>query len=529
MKGGAVKCWGSNGGGQLGDGSTADSSIPVDVSGLEAGASMIAAGGGHTCAVVSGGGATCWGSNYYQQLGTGGATDSTVPVPVSSLASGVVAVATGDIHSCALMTSGGVKCWGYAGSGGLGTGVPGDVPGLISRVSAIAASYEQTCALATDGTVMCWGGFDGSGPVAVPGLESGISAISAGFGQTCVLTTNGAVKCWGSNGNAPIDVAGLAGGATAIAAGGSHACALFGTGAVTCWGDNWDGQLGNGRPCSSLTSSSTPVAVDFARSSMGEPTGGPIGLIEHATGPTDVLLRLDYGPDLGVGELEGEFFQPGPEFTLYGDGTVIARHDPEQPPPDEGPIVRSGPFVTTQVDEDEVQSLLRFALGEGGLADACDSYPTRDTDGGGGATLSVRAGGIERRVEVAGPSPLGGLMERLGGYVSEIGAQTQVWVPDRYWGNLFEAASAIEIGLLPDPREAGSAPWPWPDIAPADFVGRDEGGWIGNPRRVMSADEAGVLGLSNDGGVVRRIYLIGPDGTTIYSFSLWPISPDEAP
>jgi hypothetical protein len=99
-------------------------------------------------------------------------------------------------------------------------------------------------------------------------------------------------------------------------------------------------------------------------------------------------------------------------------------------------------------------------------------------------------------------------------------------VPDRYWGNLFEAAPAIEVGVLPDPRDAGSAPWPWPGIEPAAFLGPpDPGGEWG--RRVMSAAEAGVLGLSRNGGVVQRIYLLGPDGVTLYSFSLWPMLPDE--
>jgi hypothetical protein len=156
-------------------------------------------------------------------------------------------------------------------------------------------------------------------------------------------------------------------------------------------------------------------------------------------------------------------------------------------------------------------------------------YPSQDTDGFGGTVFTIRAGGLNKRVEVYGPSPLGDLTEQFSGLVSDTGASTEIWVPDRYWGSLFEAASAIEIGLLPDPREAGSAPWPWPGIAPADFVGRDEGGWIGFPRRVMSPDEAAVLGLSEDGGVVRRLYLIGPDGTTVYSFSLWPMAPDEMP
>ncbi len=99
-------------------------------------------------------------------------------------------------------------------------------------------------------------------------------------------------------------------------------------------------------------------------------------------------------------------------------------------------------------------------------------------------------------------------------------------MPDRYWGNLFEVDNYwFELGVLPEPRDAGIVPWPWPDIAPAEFFGpaAPEFG-----RRVISADEAAVLGLSNNGGVVQRMYLIGPDGKTIYSFSLWPMLPDEA-
>jgi hypothetical protein len=80
----------------------------------------------------------------------------------------------------------------------------------------------------------------------------------------------------------------------------------------------------------------------------------------------------------------------------------------------------------------------------------------------------------------------------------------------------------MEHRVLPDVPDADIVPWPWPDIALGDFIG------AGDLRRVMSADEAGVLGFSDDGGVVQRIYLLGPDDKTIYSFSLWPMSPDEA-
>jgi hypothetical protein len=118
-------------------------------------------------------------------------------------------------------------------------------------------------------------------------------------------------------------------------------------------------------------------------------------------------------------------------------------------------------------------------------------------------------------------------MERLRHFDPGSGVSTTVWAADRYWGSLLDVAPYLESGVLPDPDDAGTLPWPWPDVSPGDFVGRDEGGYIGNPRRVMTAGEAAVLGLSDHGGVVQRVYLVGPDRETIYSFSLWPMSPDE--
>jgi hypothetical protein len=250
-------------------------------------------------------------------------------------------------------------------------------------------------------------------------------------------------------------------------------------------------------------------------------------LIAHAMGSTDVVLRYDRGPDIELSELGGEQFSPGPEFTLYGDGTVIFRTTAGGLPPAGARIVRGQPFRIVRLDAADTQALLRYALGEGGLAGACERYETSDTDVSGSNILTVRAGGPVKRIDVGGPNPLGPLLSELGAYKPAPGIATRVWAPDRYWATLFEAAPAIEIGLIPKPSEIGSAPWPWPHLTPADFSGRDEGGWIGYPRRVMSAEEASALKLSDAGGVVQRIYIVGPDDKTIYYFSLWPVAPDE--
>ena len=289
---GGVKCWGANGSGELGDGSTTQRLTPVDVSGLGSGVIAISAGGRHTCALTTAGGVKCWGYNISGQLGDGSRTERLTPVDVSSLGSGVAALSAGRDHTCALTTAGGAKCWGANGYGELGDGsdggdnrrlTPVDVFGLGSGVAALSAGAFHTCALTTAGGVKCWGyntdGLLGDGsitrrltPVDVSGLASGVIAISAGEYHNCALTTAGGVKCWGSSSVGqigdrslsasftPVDVFGLGTGVTALSAGQFHNCALTTAGGVKCWGANGLRQLGNG----GTTNSPTPVDVlDF--------------------------------------------------------------------------------------------------------------------------------------------------------------------------------------------------------------------------------------------------------------------------
>ena len=283
---GGVKCWGANVNGQLGNPAFPDGSLtPIDVDGLTAGAAAISAGEGHACALTKAGGVKCWGFNGNGQLGNGTIVDSSTPVDVVGLGSGVKAVAAGYDHTCALTTMGGIQCWGFNGFGQFGNGTTVDSPtpvaaGLTAGVAAIAVGSFHTCGLSTGGVLKCWGlnqnGQLGSGstaqfedtPVEVTRLGSEVLAVSGGAFHTCALTEDHA-ECWGSNAYGqlgdgttadrftPVTVKGLGDDINHISAGGAHTCAITEDGGAKCWGWNFSGQLGN----NTTINSSKPVAV----------------------------------------------------------------------------------------------------------------------------------------------------------------------------------------------------------------------------------------------------------------------------
>ena len=276
---GAVKCWGANEQGQLGNGDTGSSSVPVQVVGLETGALGIAVGRSHSCAVTTTG-LVCWGDNSSGALGNGSGESSLVPVPVEGFTART-AIALGDAVSCGIADGGRVRCWGDDGDGQLGdqnftaVATPVPVPGIDRPVVSVSVSDTHVCVVTVDATVWCWGAnrsaqlgrgatSPSSTPAPVPAVQ-GVARVVAGFQRTCALQQSGPATCWGgvdeatpgSGRPSPATASDLGDDVAALSLGSFHGCLVTGSGGVKCWGTNTNGQLGDG----STTDSVVPVEV----------------------------------------------------------------------------------------------------------------------------------------------------------------------------------------------------------------------------------------------------------------------------
>jgi alpha-tubulin suppressor-like RCC1 family protein len=311
LDGGEVRCWGYNWYGQLGLG---DQNFrvgpPTGLPAVDLGGDAVAvsAGCNHTCALLENGSVKCWGDNLLGQLGVGDDDnrgdqpgEMGTALPAVALGAGASAISVGCEYSCALLGTGGVKCWGGNEFGQLGQGdqehrgdEPGELGGALaaidlggSSVVELTAGYRFACARLASGAIKCWGrnasGQLGQGdldhrgdepgemggslaPIDL-GLPGGVSVVqlSSGLIHSCAVLGNGSVKCWGGgltgrlgNGSmanlgdapgemgsalAPIDLNGT--GALSVSVG-NHTCVVLVGGAVKCWGDNQNGQLGIG-------------------------------------------------------------------------------------------------------------------------------------------------------------------------------------------------------------------------------------------------------------------------------------------
>jgi len=305
--------WGNNSFGQLGNGTTTGSSIPLKISSLT---DVTAMAGGylHSLALKSDGTVWTYGYNSEGELGNGTTTNSSTPLQVSSL-TGVTAIAGGEIYSLALKSDGTVRAWGYNADGELGNGTTtsSSIPVQVSQssgltnVTAIGGGAGHSLALKSDNTVWAWGAnwsgqlgnnstTSSSTPVSVNSL-TGVTAIAGGWYHSLALKSDGTVWAWGNNYSGqlgdntttnrsiPVQVSGLSG-VIAIAGEELSNLALKSDGTVWAWGANWCGQLGNG----TFNDSLIPVQV-----------GGLTGVTAIAGGYTHSLALKSDGTLWGWG------------------------------------------------------------------------------------------------------------------------------------------------------------------------------------------------------------------------------------
>lgn len=303
-------CWGWGAGGRLGNGGTDSSLVPVPVVDPSnptqplGGVTGIDVGQSFACASTTSGIAYCWGNNFYGQLGNNVPGESLMPSAVvdpndtSQPLAGLVQIATGTFHTCAVTASGGAWCWGWNTAGQLGNNTtrPGQFPTPLPQrvvdpadpkqpfagVVHISGGNVHTCALTAGANAYCWGlnnyGQLGNGnmpanssvpsPVvdpAAPGQPlADMASVDAGGLHSCAVTAAGNAMCWGSNdtgqlGNGdtadsavpvavvdPLDPTQPFAGVAQVNARGSHACAVSNDGIAYCWGRNETGELGDG-------------------------------------------------------------------------------------------------------------------------------------------------------------------------------------------------------------------------------------------------------------------------------------------
>ncbi len=290
---GRVYCWGRSSGA---------AAVATQVNGV-ADAVQVSAGSDFVCARLASGAVRCWGANYHGGLGDGTTTARTDPVAVIGVGD-ATDISAGDEHACAVRRDGTVWCWGTNRFGVLGDGatdttvrpVPQQAGTVLTPVAGavkVEAGLQSTCAIRSDGAVLCWGynggallgGSTSSGHpiVTVRGL-SNIATLGVGLGNQCAAVDEGTPYCWGTNelgqlgdgttvprGVPPKPVVGLEY-VTTLAVGWKHACALADAG-VWCWGSK-----NNIDDAGAITSSLVPKKIPGSSGWLDArvPTTGPI-------------------------------------------------------------------------------------------------------------------------------------------------------------------------------------------------------------------------------------------------------------
>jgi alpha-tubulin suppressor-like RCC1 family protein len=276
-EGNTLWCWGQQIHGDLGTGRPGNANQPQQITRKTSAWTSVTVGDNHACATRKDGGLWCWGFNGYGQLGIGTTTDSPRPQQVTTpAADGWASVSAGVDHTCALRTDGTLWCWGRGDLGAVGNGstTDQDLPQQVTTPAAdgwtsVTANGPNSCATRADSSLWCWG-FNLTGELGIgsttnqdrpqqvttPAADGWTSVISGA--STCATRSDSSLWCWGWNGNGQLGIGSTtdqhlpqqvtipaATGWTTVSAGSQHVCATR-THALWCWGDNQFGELGIG-------------------------------------------------------------------------------------------------------------------------------------------------------------------------------------------------------------------------------------------------------------------------------------------
>lgn len=281
-----------------------------------------------------------------------------------------------------------------------------------------------------------------------------------------------------------------------------------------------------GSPISSPDPSTPTPASEPTPSPTPQPTGA-VGDIDHPTGTTDIILRMEQGGGfVPVGFVVSQV----PQFTLYGDGTFIIKplEDPDLPAGWDSPQPR---LLQGQLNEEAIQSLLAFALGPGRLLPARESYEHGGIADASTTIFTIDAGEVSKTVSVyalmesAEPGPdavdrngFAQLAELLGSFEQrarsgELG-EVVLYEPTHYRLTLLEVFGEPGTEVVD---------WPWADVTPDDFESVEE---FGFPIAILPADQVAELTDVPSGG--HPGIFVDYDGT-LWQLGVRPLLPEEEP
>ncbi|HPY88871.1 MAG TPA: InlB B-repeat-containing protein, partial [Spirochaetota bacterium] len=292
---GTLWAWGANGSGQLGDGTTANKLLPVQIGSSNNWVS-VSCGNGHTVAIKSNGSLWAWGNNQYGQLGDGTTTNRSSPVQIGGGSTDWASVSCGQYHTVAIKSNGSLWAWGFNNSGQLGDETTANKSspvqiGVSMDWASVSCGQYHTVAIKSNGSLWAWGrnnsGQLGDGtttnkssPVQIGGGSTDWAGVSCGGSHTVAIKSNGTLWAWGYNQygqlgdgttasrSSPVQI-GSSNNWVSVSCGGSHTVAIKSNGTLWAWGNNQSGQLGDGTMVDKSSPIQIGVSTDWASVSCG--------------------------------------------------------------------------------------------------------------------------------------------------------------------------------------------------------------------------------------------------------------------